>query len=184
MAEVPPLLEPVYEGLDTMVIELPGPPPETGATTLVIQGVALAALCIACGAVGPQHPGLFWPLALLAALVIGGVIVRDAIRDDQARHRLRFRPGRLQIDDRDLYLAEVREVRWDCDPPLTTLRLVMQDGSVSSLVCARRGQGGGVGVTRKQREWVSALIQSAIDHRGGAIPEAMARLLEHPPDPS
>lgn len=184
MAEAPPLLEPVYEGLDTMVIELPGPVVETGAWTMVMQGVVLAVLGSACGVLGPQYPWAPWVLGLTAAAVVVGLIVRDALREEAPRHRLRFRPGRLQIDDRELYLAEVLDVQWDCEPPITTLRLEMRDGSVSSLRCARRGQGGGVGVTRKQREWVSALIRSAIEHRGGAVPEAMTRLLEHPPDPS
>lgn len=177
MGAPPPQIQPLYDGLDRMIVHVPAAAPTRYWTGLAGVAVPIAVIATSALAIAAGPPWL-GAVVVLAGLAGGGVVMaRAAERDAGADHRITFSPGKLQIDDEVHLLADVLDVRWDCEAPRTELVLVTRTGE-RRLACARRGLRDVRGVTRRQREWIEGLIRRHMDGGEGRVPAELRALRE------
>ena len=175
MREVPPQIEPDF-ALDAVRVTLLRPPDLVHSPLLK---VLFLFPFFAMGAMGMYQRSV--PAVFMA--VVAGTIVHEAFKFVRARSprdvELTIRRGRLQLGDAVHDIGGIRAARWDCTPPTTRLVLVAKDGTETVLEpVMRRGQDN-PGITRKQREWIAALVTDQLDEASAAdIPEGLRRLTQ------
>lgn len=175
---LPPQLDADAEGLESMVVRFPRAPDVARIRrrrvfrALVVLGALLVGLPLAVAV----HLGV----GVVVVVVLGaiGMGLQGWVTPVPTEWTIRLSRASLEIDGTEHAWPDLAEVRWECEPPRTDLVLVRHDGSTVVYACDRRDFGDDVGVTRRQRDWLTDRARSAIEAAGTreAVPAALADL--------